>query len=167
MDGTQGLRPGLHSCAASRLRGLRTLPHQGRDVAASRLKSGLLDANRMFHRHWGQPAEAVRHLATNNAVELMLNGACDGSHDAFADADLVDRANGSDFRRRTAKENFIGKIKQFAGYALFDYRNSEIARDLQNRVAGNAGQHGVSERGGLNHTVADHKNILARALADV
>src|SRR5438105_3633439 len=91
---------------------LRSFARRGRSRTRRGMSALRLDAYRMFHRHRGQPAEAVRHLATDNAVELTLNGACDGSHDAFADADLVDRANGSDFRRRTAKENFIGKIKQ-------------------------------------------------------
>src|SRR5581483_3142827 len=155
MAGTQGLRPGLHSYTAAWVRKILSW------------NVSQLHAYRVLYWHRGQPVEAVGHLAANNAVELVLDGARDRSHHAFPDADLIDRANWRYFRCRAAEENFVRQIEQFARYALFDHRNSEVARNGQDGIASNARQDGVPEGSRLNHAVADHEHILARTFADV
>ena len=46
-------------------------------------------------------------------------------------------------------------------------RNAQVAGDLQHRLAGDAGQHGIAQRRRIQHAIAYHENILSRAFADV
>src|SRR5215475_9754592 len=97
---------------------------------------------------------AISFLPPYDRVELFLDGLRDRTGDALTNADLVDRANRSDFGGGAAEERFVGEIKHFARDHLLDHGNVQVARDLQHGIASDAREHRVAEGRRLEHAVA-------------
>src|SRR5258708_5381171 len=110
---------------------------------------------------------AVGFLTSYDGVELLLDGFSDRSDTAVAHADLVDRTDGRDFGGGAGEEDFVGNVERFARDLLFDNLDPQVASDLHDRVAGDAGQHGVTQRRGLQDAISHDEQILAGALAYV
>src|SRR4029077_14827568 len=96
------------------------------------------------HRHGSEPAVAVGLLTAHDGVKLFLDRLGDGANPALADFDLVHGADGSDLRGRAGEEGFVGDVEHFARNHLLDNRDAQVAGDLERRIAGDAGQHGVA-----------------------
>src|SRR5579864_1231454 len=149
---------------------------EGPDLAPLVVTTGLgpptggnfLHADRLFaaHGHGRQPVVAVGFFAAHDRVELFLDCLGDRAHRALADLDLVDGTDGGDFGGRAGEERFVADIEHLARDHLLDDRNVQVARDLQRRVARDAGQHRVAEGRGLQHAVAHDEDVLAGAFAD-
>ena len=73
----------------------------------------------------------VRLLATNNGVELLLNGPGDRPGHAFADVDLVNGADGSNLGGGAGEKSLVSDIQHFTRDSLFDNLDAEIAGNLQ------------------------------------
>src|SRR5581483_5902012 len=121
----------------------------------------------LLHRHGRKPVVAVGHGAVDHPEELLLDRTRDRSESAFANANLVHRADRSDLRRAAGKKDLVGQVKHFAGDHLLDDRDIQVARDLDNGIARDSRQNRVAQGGGHEHALADDKQVLARALADV
>src|SRR5581483_8824282 len=123
--------------------------------------------HRLLHRHGRKPVVAIGHGSMDDPEELLLDRTCDRSESAFANANLVHRADRSDLRRGAGKKDLVGQVKHFAGDHLLDDRDIQVARDLDNGIARDSRQNRVAQGGGHEHALADDKQVLARALADV
>src|SRR2546423_859817 len=100
------------------------------------------------HGNRGEPSMAVVVFAAHDGVKLLLQGLSDRAHGAIADLNLVDGADGGDLGGGAGKESLVGDVEHFAGNHLLNNGKVEIARDLQDRVTGNAGQDRVAQRRG-------------------
>src|ERR1035441_9487185 len=105
-------------------------------------------------------------LAADDAVNLRLQRFCHGAERARAHGDLVDRANGCDFGGGAGEENFVGDVEGFSRNLLLNDLDAEVARNLQHRVARDAGEYRTAKGRRMQHAVADDKQILARTFAD-
>ncbi len=83
---------------------------------------------------------AVGFGAFSDGEEFRLQCEGDWSGDAFADLDVVDGTNGSDFDGCAHKENFVSDVEHFARDDRFLEGNVEVCCELDHGVAGNAGK---------------------------
>ena len=113
-----------------------------------------------------EPAPLVSSASVEQAEKCVLKCGRDRSARTGADRDPVHRPDRRDFRRGSGEEDLIGDIEHLARYALFPDWYTEIARQRQDRVAGDAWQHRRLQRWRVEDTVADHEQVLAAALAD-
>src|SRR5207244_13550322 len=90
--------------------------------------------------YWSEPVVAVGFGAFSDGEEFRLQCEGDWSGDAFADLDVVDGTNGSDFDGGAHEENFVGNVEHFARDDRFLERNVKVRREFDHGIAGNAGK---------------------------
>src|SRR5690348_18120012 len=76
-----------------------------------------------------EPAMAIRFAAAREGEEFFLEAARNRPGDAFADLDLVDGADRSDFNGGSTEEDFIDNVKHFSWNDLFLHGNAQILRE--------------------------------------
>src|SRR5437879_13094646 len=79
------------------------------------------------YRDRSQPVMTVRLLATNNGVELLLNGPGDRPGHAFADVDLVNGADGGKLGGGAGETRLVSDIQHLTRGALCHTLDAEIA----------------------------------------
>ena len=89
-----------------------------------------------------------------------------GPNPALAHLDLIHGADRSNLRRGSSEESFVGDVEHLARNHLLDNRDAKVARDLQRRIAGDAGQHGVPQRRRDQLLAMHDEHVLARAFTD-
>src|SRR5262245_2718748 len=114
-----------------------------------------------------EPAPPILGLAAKQAEKRLLDRGGDWAALARADREAVDRTNGRDLGGGAGEEQLVGQVERLARQVLLAYLVAQAARQRDDRVAGDAWQQRRGERRGENHTVADHKQVLARAFAQV
>src|SRR4029077_14573619 len=105
---------------------------------------------------------AIRNLSADVREELLLNALRDRSALAVADLYAVDAANRRHLGGGAAEEHFVSDIEHLARDQPFDNVVPEIARDLDDARARDAGEDRGSERRGENAAGADDKPVPAR-----
>src|SRR5207237_2937577 len=98
------------------------------------------------YRDRSQPVMTVRLLATNNGVELFLNGPGDWPGYTFSDIDLVNGTDGRDLGGGAGEKSLVSDIQHFARDCLFDNLDSVITGDLQRVVMSVAWRDGRARR---------------------
>src|SRR5579859_3763108 len=90
--------------------------------------------------HLRQPPMRVGRGAAGDVEIAFLDGFRNSSSLAVADANAVETPHGRDLRRRTGEEDLVGGVKRLARYLLLTDADSEVIRDRQHAVSGDAGQ---------------------------
>src|SRR5512140_1269111 len=117
--------------------------------------------------NWRQPAVDVFHLALDEGQVALLNRFGDGAPLAGADGEAVHRGHGGHLRRGAREEDLVGEVQHLARDGLVPDRELHLLlEDLQDAVAGEAGEHRVGQRRRVDHVVADQEDVLAGALGD-
>src|SRR5271157_951890 len=119
------------------------------------------DGRRPLDRDWRQPAEAVFGGSVNNAIKLLADGLRDRASHAATDGYLVHRADGRDLGRGPAEEQLVADVQHLARNDLLDDRNAELVRDVQHRVASDAGQNAVAQRRRVDAVLMHYEDVLA------
>src|SRR5580765_6175964 len=131
---------------------LTTGPRSGRACGANGLE-------RLPWVHEPQPAMPVGRLAVDDGEERFLDGLGDRAATAATDRDLVHRSDRRDLGCGADEERLVRNVEELAGKRLLGNLETEVARDLQNRVASDARQHGGRKRRRVEHFVADEEQV--------
>ena len=103
----------------------------------------------------------------DDTKELFLHFGCNGSAAAATDGYLVDTANWRDFSSCSGEENFVCDVEKFSSDGLLMDGEAKILADLDGDISGNSRKNGRTERGSMNDSVFDKKDVLAAPLTDV
>src|SRR5271157_3094305 len=122
---------------------------------------------RLLDRDWRQPAEAVFGGSVHNAIKLFADGLRDWAGNAATDGDLVHGADRCDLGCGPTEEQFVADVQHLARNNLLDDWNAEFVRDVQHRVASDAGQNAVAQRRRVDAVLMHDEDVLAGSLADV
>src|SRR4051812_19747073 len=90
----------------------------------------------------GEPLARSFAFARRNLEEGFLNPLGDFTAAACADLNFIDGANRSDFGGCAGEEEFVRNVERGALYARLYDRNIQLAANLYNAVASDAGQDG-------------------------
>src|ERR1017187_3343364 len=127
----------------------------------------LLRHGRLAGTNRRKPPVAVRLRAVDDSEELLLQLLRDRAAPSLADGNAVHRADGRDLGGGAGEEYFIGDVQQFPRDDGLYHRDSQIARQRDDAVAGDAREHRSAQRRSEDLTVAHDEDVLARSLADV
>ena len=103
----------------------------------------------------------------DNPEEFLLQLLRDRAAPSLADRNAVHRADGRDLGGGAGEEYFIGDVQQFPRDDGLHYRDSKVARQRDDAVAGDAREHRSAQRRREDLAVAHHEDVLARSFADV
>src|SRR6201996_3911018 len=131
------------------------------------IASERLSYDRFANLYRRQPVIAIRRKAVHYIEEGLVQRAGDRTHLAVADQDAIDRAQMRYFRSGAGKEGLIADVKQLAGKGLFDYGNTKLACQDEDRVARDAVQYRVRQRCRIQRSVAYDKKIFAGAFGEI
>src|SRR5271163_3926751 len=138
---------------------------------APRQFKGFADELSRRRAYWcvyrGKPIVAVGFGAAGDGEEFFLKFAGDGAGDALADLNVVDGANGSDFDGGAYEEDFVDDVEHFAGDYGFFHGDVQVMGELDDSVAGDAGEDAGGQRGSEERAVVDEEHVHAGAFADV
>lgn len=113
-----------------------------------------------------QPPPAIFCFAGEEAKERLLNSGCDRTAFARANRQFIDRANRRHLSRSTSEEEFVRQVEHFARQVLFAHLVSQLARQGDHRIAGDARQQRRCDRRRVDDAVTDEEQILARSFGD-
>src|SRR5271157_5047393 len=119
------------------------------------------DGRRLLDRDWRQPAEAVFGGSVHNAIKLFADGLRDWAGNAATDGDLVHGADRCDLGRGPAEEQLVADVQHLARNDLLDDWSAELVRDVQHRVASDAGQNAVAQRRRVDAVLMHYEDVLA------
>src|ERR1700758_4884228 len=97
------------------------------------------------HIYRRKPVVAIRPRATYDPEELLGKLMRDGPGGAVLDQDAIDGADRGDLRGGAGEENLVRDVEDLARQRLLDNRDAEMARQREDRVAGDAAEHGVGQ----------------------
>ena len=89
---------------------------------------------------------AIGLAAAGEREKFFLEPARYWTSDAFANLDLVDRADGRNFDGRAAEKEFVDDVQHFAGNDLYFHGNVQIFCKRDDGVTRDAGQNAGGER---------------------
>src|SRR6267154_1553160 len=115
----------------------------------------------------GEPVVAVGLGPAGEGEELFLELARDRPGDSFADLDVIDGANRSDFDSSADEEDFVGDVEHFSRDDLFLYRDVQVFGDLHDGVAGDARKNAGGQRRSVERAIVNEKNVHAGAFTDM
>src|SRR6185437_7950919 len=78
----------------------------------------------------------------------------------------VDRTDRGDFGGGAAHEHLVGEVEVFARQVALDHLDAVLARQRDQRVAGDAGEDGRAGRRGVQYAVEHQEDVLARTFAE-
>src|SRR5690349_12242612 len=126
-----------------------------------------LNAHRLLHWYLREPAVTVGHAAFDDVEKSFVQRPGDRSGLAIAYGDLIHCADRRYFCGRSGEEDLIGDVEHFPRNHLLDDGKSQFADQFDDAGASNAGQDRVAKGRGEDGAFAHHKQIFARAFADV
>src|SRR5260370_31619484 len=108
-----------------------------------------------LHVDRSEPVVAVGTGAVDDAEELVVQRLGDWAHAAVADEDAVDRAEMGDLSGGAREEGLVADVDHLAQQRLLDDFDAELLGQRQDRVAGDAVEHGVRQRRGVENAAPD------------
>jgi len=115
----------------------------------------------------GEPVVAVGLEAVDDGEELFMQSAGDRAHGAVAYEDAVDRAEVSNLGGGAGEEGLVSDIEHLAGQRLFDHFDAELLGQRDDRGAGDAAEHRVGQRCGVEDAALDQKEVFAGAFGEI
>src|SRR2546425_5571871 len=114
-----------------------------------------------------EPVVAVGLCAAGDGEEFCLQFKCNGAGDAFADRDVVDRADGGEFDGGADEEDFVRDVKHLARDDGFLAGNVQILGEFHDRVASDTRKNAGGEGRCVEHAVVHKEHVHPGAFADV
>jgi hypothetical protein len=110
-----------------------------------------------------EPVVLVFGEAVDDVEEGLVEGGGDGPHGAVADEDAIDGAEMGDLGGGAGEEGLVADVEELAGEGLLDDRDTHLAGEDADGVAGDAVEDGVGERRGVEGSAANDKEVFAGA----
>src|SRR6185437_15701165 len=112
-----------------------------------------------------QPTPFVLRASVEQPEEEILDPAGHRTALTFADLLAVHRTYRRDLGGGAAHEDFVGEVEVFARQVAFDHGDAVVARQRNDRIAGNAVQKRGADRRSMQRAVEHQEHVFARAFA--
>jgi hypothetical protein len=126
-----------------------------------------LSESRFLRIDVGQPAMRIGGFPVDDVEEGALDRRGQRTPPAGAHFDLVDRPDRGHLGRGPHEEHLVGDVKRLARQDLLGDRKAQVARQRDDRVAGDAAENRRAEGRRVQRAIAHDKDILAAPLADM
>src|SRR3989442_2810486 len=113
-----------------------------------------------------EPGAVALLAPANHGEEEVLQAARDRSRRAVADAPVVELADRRHLGRRAGEERLVRQVDLVAREALLARRETQVGEQPEDRVSGDAAEHG-RERRRLHRPLAHDEDVLSARLGDV
>src|SRR2546426_6748722 len=113
-----------------------------------------------------EPGAVALLAAAHDREEDILQAAGDRPRRAVADAPVVELADRRHLGRRAREERLVREVDLVAREALLARRDAHVDEQAEDRVAGDAAEHG-GQRRRLHRPLAHDEDVLAARLGDV
>src|SRR6266446_6011545 len=121
--------------------------------------------------HWSvdrrEPVVLVGFGAAGDREKFFLQFSRDRAGDAFADLNVIYRADRRNFYGGANEENFVNDVQHFAWDNAFFHGDAHILRHFYDGIAGDAGKNAGGERRRVEDIVVHQEDVHAGAFAEV